>query len=456
MKAVATSTLLFFSICVGIHGYPNRDLGPRTRDTAPNQQGSKYPGCRACQARAAQAAAVRAVARKRAPGSVPHLPDPKPRSPHLKSVRHFGNSSRMVRRQGQGNVSESRMSRPLNLALPTEFINTSVPVNRVVGVRLNSSICLANDVAEWCSGLYNLERPPCPVRSTPLNQHAKTCRPDFFILGTRKGGTTSMYNYIAQHPRVWFEPLGNGRIEPQRGENPHKIGMGNYNQNYGAAPGDMLVGDAQVSRLVNDASSIFRSCSTRACGAEPRMITLLREPIDRCLSLLKMRHRLDPRQNTSALNSTVLDSKLLSDLEGFVNWSEIFSLDRHLQYPADPPKYMKSPSNMVFESAYIIHLALYAKKFQGGSMRIYWSEEFFDGTKNTEIVKDALSFIGVNPADMDVSRATANAFNSAPVSPSGGLAFSKTVRRQFEQSISPFNKALSTFLGAPLPCTWKY
>ena len=35
----------------------------------------------------------------------------------------------------------------------------------------------------------------------------KTNLPNFFIVGTGKAGTTSLYNYLQQHPQIYMSPI---------------------------------------------------------------------------------------------------------------------------------------------------------------------------------------------------------------------------------------------------------
>ena len=40
-----------------------------------------------------------------------------------------------------------------------------------------------------------------------LSDSGRECRPNFFIVGAPKAGTTSMYSYLAQHPDVYLCPV---------------------------------------------------------------------------------------------------------------------------------------------------------------------------------------------------------------------------------------------------------
>lgn len=75
-----------------------------------------------------------------------------------------------------------------------------------------------NKVTELCAPiggcqLRNLPQVMSPT--TTLNFKRDTCLASFAIIGTRKGGTTSLYQYIAAHPQVKGVNLNSG---PQSGE----------------------------------------------------------------------------------------------------------------------------------------------------------------------------------------------------------------------------------------------
>ena len=100
-------------------------------------------------------------------------------------------------------------------------------------------------------------------------QNSKKKRPNFFVLGTRKGGTTSFITYLSKHPKIY--PLNiNGN--PQDGEIFLPLGSPQYRKKFEHIPKKMIVGDATVSRFVNDATLLAK------LYAKTPMFVLLRDP----------------------------------------------------------------------------------------------------------------------------------------------------------------------------------
>jgi len=168
----------------------------------------------------------------------------------------------------------------------------------------------------------------CARRLPPINAHAKTCRPDFFILGTRKGGSTSLYAYITSHPNVYFKPLNKGQVAESLGENFERIGSEAYNREYSGARSCQYVVDSSVARLASGANVLSKYCSGKLLsrelharqlthgvpfGTEPRFIVLLREPPEKCYSRLSMQARLGSRSN-----KTSFDCSVSLELEAFL------------------------------------------------------------------------------------------------------------------------------------------
>lgn len=101
--------------------------------------------------------------------------------------------------------------------------------------------------------------------------------PDFFIVGAPKCGTTSMYSYLGQHPRIFMpfhkEPLffgadlthRYGRMSPEE-----------YVALFRAARDDQLVGEASAWYLYSE----LAAQEIQGVVPDARIIVMLRNPID--------------------------------------------------------------------------------------------------------------------------------------------------------------------------------
>ena len=76
-------------------------------------------------------------------------------------------------------------------------------------------------------------------------------RPDFFIVGAAKSGTTSMHDYLRQHPAVFMPCIKElnyfGSDRPSR--HSARMTLDEYLANFGSAPAGGRVGEASVTYL---------------------------------------------------------------------------------------------------------------------------------------------------------------------------------------------------------------
>ena len=112
-------------------------------------------------------------------------------------------------------------------------------------------------------------------------------RPDFLVVGAQKAGTTSLYNYLIQHPKV----IGNESWKEIRyfdlPEN-YSRGLGWYLGNFPSKrkKGDRLTFDASPSYLYFD---YVPELIKKDLG-NIKMIAILRNPVDRAYSAWQMYH----------------------------------------------------------------------------------------------------------------------------------------------------------------------
>jgi hypothetical protein len=104
--------------------------------------------------------------------------------------------------------------------------------------------------------------------------------PDFVVIGTVKGGTTSLFRYLASHPDVWLPPdkeLHYFDTGMDRGEAWLRAQL---------APGGdtRLVGEATPTYLHNHAAAP----NLAAAVPDAKLIAVLRHPVDRAYSHYNM------------------------------------------------------------------------------------------------------------------------------------------------------------------------
>merc|ERR1719491_2112229 len=218
----------------------------------------------------------------------------------------------------------------------------------------------------------------------------KRCRPDFWIIGTRKGGTTNLYTQMAQHPRVASLHI-KGR--PQDGEVFVLINnqtLRKYNRKFKQAPLGTLVGDSSVSRIVTNDREMTATCGHKYV----KYIVLLRDPIERCHSQILMRSRL----KTNGMNAKFNISKEIS--KQFKNFQKVIGTQSNsTKWATKPyPNNLADTLNCVNVGIYVAQLKRWLYHASITNVRIYFLEDF--KMYPEEVVKNALQFIGVSSTEI--------------------------------------------------------
>jgi hypothetical protein len=121
-------------------------------------------------------------------------------------------------------------------------------------------------------------------------QRRSSPRPNFFIVGAPKCGTTSMYEYLAQHPAVFMSP----RKEPRHFSPDLDSGSAldgrwftrdtdEYLAYFRGARDEAIVGEASVGYLQSTESARL----IRDFEPDARILIMLRDPVD----MIQARHR---------------------------------------------------------------------------------------------------------------------------------------------------------------------
>jgi len=118
-------------------------------------------------------------------------------------------------------------------------------------------------------------------------------KPNFFIIGAGKSGTTSIYHYIKQHPQIFMSPVKEPNYFAFTGQEPDCAGPGDrrvlksrrkskaeYLELFTGATDEIAVGEVSVVYLGDD------SAAERIAAEYPdaRIIVFLRQPADRAYS----------------------------------------------------------------------------------------------------------------------------------------------------------------------------
>lgn len=108
---------------------------------------------------------------------------------------------------------------------------------------------------------------------------ADRCKPSVFIIGARKGGTTSLYHYLSAHPS----------FKPARSKEIHFLssrfskGTNWYARHFPVSEdcqaSGFVTGEASVSYLSSCEAPQRLSAFCDALGIKPKIVVLLRNPV---------------------------------------------------------------------------------------------------------------------------------------------------------------------------------
>ncbi len=157
----------------------------------------------------------------------------------------------------------------------------------------------------------------------PISEESKTqpALPNFLIAGAAKCGTTALYYYLRQHPDVFMSSLKEPKFLSARVANP------------GKGPGDYLITHSSVGSLDEYVHLFEKGISRKALGeasvdtifyfdrtipaikrylGDPRIIIILRDPVERAYSAYKYLVR-DGREHLSFADGIKMEEKRKQD-----------------------------------------------------------------------------------------------------------------------------------------------
>jgi hypothetical protein len=200
-------------------------------------------------------------------------------------------------------------------------------------------------------------------------------RPDFFIVGTFKAGTTSLYEYLRQHPQVFMpfhkEPMYFGADLDVRYQ---RMSEAQYLALFADARPDQRVGEASPWYLYS--ASAAREIDAFSPGAQA--IVMLRNPVD----VMYAQH----------------SQLLFNQRENLVDFGEALAAEPDRRQGRRIP-----PGALRREALFYRHSVRFAEQLQRyldvfGPARVHVIvyEDLRD--EPAHVVRDAFAFLGVDPA----------------------------------------------------------
>jgi hypothetical protein len=215
--------------------------------------------------------------------------------------------------------------------------------------------------------------------------------PNFLIIGTARAGTSSLHEYMRQHPDIWFSPVKEPMFFALEGAKPDFRGPGDDREINRKAVTDLaayraLFAGANSRKAVGEASANYLYSEQAAQRIrhyipEARMIAVLRNPAERAYSsfLYMIRDRREPlRDFAQALEQ---EDKRIAE-----HWEHIWHY-----------------AHMGFYSK---QLQRYYALFDKNRIRVYLNEEMKKDAPG--LLKDVFAFLEVDDTFLPDTSATYN------------------------------------------------
>jgi hypothetical protein len=249
--------------------------------------------------------------------------------------------------------------------------------------------------------------------------------PDFVILGAMRSGTTSLYELLAQHPRI----LPATRKEVHFFSSHYANGPRWYRTHFPLAAearlralragGPVLTGEATPYYL-------FHPHAPRRLHAvlpHARLIALLRDPVDRAYSLYRL-------NLVTGMETLSFDAALDREDERLREETQLL---RDVEYYRSRSHRLYS---YVARGRYLSQLAAYHHYFPRDQLLVLRSEDYFADARGT--LARVLEFLGLGPDVPDAIRFPAPLRRPAVPAPAA-----ERLRRLF----APHNERLYRYLG---------
>ncbi len=253
--------------------------------------------------------------------------------------------------------------------------------------------------------------------------------PDFMIIGTKRGGTTSLWNYLIRHPLVprlfpawntktshYFEENWGRGLAWYRSHFPTERQRAALEREHG---GESRVGEAAPLYMFHP----LAPQRIHDLLPDVKLIVLLRDPVERAFSHWKERRTegKEPLDFASAL--AMEDERTAGEREKLIAQPTYFS------EPYDWYTYRA-------RGRYVEHLEAWLDRFDRSQMLFVQSEKFYaDPATTYAIVQD---FLGLPRVDLNIYKV----FNDRK-----SAALDEGIREELTAYFRPYNAALSARLG---------
>eukprot|EP00730_Choanoeca_flexa_P020196 TRINITY_DN9877_c0_g1_i5.p1 TRINITY_DN9877_c0_g1~~TRINITY_DN9877_c0_g1_i5.p1 ORF type:complete len:323 (+),score=44.03 TRINITY_DN9877_c0_g1_i5:73-1041(+) len=282
------------------------------------------------------------------------------------------------------------------------------------------------------------------------------CRASFFIIGARKAGTTSFYNYLVQHPQI--RPLIPYRCQPTIGDHTelcepnalsevHNDTLQDYLHYF---PDDLKADEITGEKSVSYLTSLQAMMHIKQwCGSDVRLIAILRDPMERMFSQYLMRKRLGTLHFVGTF-----DGYVAKELRRFQE-AEL----AHPTWYRDGRALFMPARNAIYEGLYAVHLQRWQHMFPTRAFSVFFYEELFS---NQSAILDGLeqtfNFLGLPLLPRAQSaRIVQQRYNSHSSSQPtrAAIKYSQSPIIEVKNLFNRYNRILADQLGRNLPLQWE-
>jgi hypothetical protein len=209
-------------------------------------------------------------------------------------------------------------------------------------------------------------------------------KPNFLIIGAAKCGTTSLVNYLNQHPKIYI-PLHEIHYFSRF---PHS-GFDNYKK--------QLFTDKEVVGEKSTSYLYYTACHSliKSCLPDIKLIAITRDPVERAYSNWHMRFT-DKRLIIDGIRFNKNNGNILKQLD--FNYLIDFYLDNR----DNEDLIFQKPLDVIHRSAYTPQLHSIFQHFNSGQVLILSFEDMIGNLQNT--LNTLTTFLGVEPSPINTRK----------------------------------------------------
>jgi Sulfotransferase family len=204
--------------------------------------------------------------------------------------------------------------------------------------------------------------------------------PNFFVIGSSRGGTTSLRHHLRAHPDVYVPSVAEPRFFAFEGDELRYTGPGDemlrdrvitepaaYQALFDGRTAESAVGEVSPAYLCSQTAA----ARIKEAAPDAKIIAVLRHPVERAISSFQ-RERLDGLETAPTLE----DALVLEESRHRLGWSYVW-------------RYR-------YRGLYYTHLARYFAAFPPDQIKVLGYEAWADD-RGRSLLREVFEFLGVDP-----------------------------------------------------------